>query len=125
MVVAKNKYGYDRSTDPDYWVKTSRAIWRDSKLSSNQKMRAQVLLVQQYQQEKRNSKGTKKVRKKTLQNQPASSDYQNIKNKLGLSQRTPRGRVIAELRRLSKKSKATWKALKLDKEKTLKKYGIT
>ena len=125
MVVAKTKYGYDRSTDPDYWVKTSRAIWRDSKLSSNQKMRAQVLLVQQYQQEKRNSKRTRKVRKKILQNQPSPSDYQNIKNKLGLSQRESRARVIRELKRLKNKSAATWKALKLDKAKTLKKFGIT
>jgi len=124
--MAVNKYGYNRLTDPNYWIKTSRAIWRDPKiLSFEKKMKAQEKLVREYQEEKRNSKGTKKVRKKTLQNQPASSDYQNIKNKLGLSQRTPRGRVIAELRRLSKKSKATWKALKLDKEKTLKKYGIT
>ena len=123
--MAVNKYGYARLTDPDYWVKTSQAIWRDSKLSSKEKMNAQVKLVQQYQQEKRNSKGTRKVRKKILQNQPANSDYQNIKNKLGLSQRTSRRRVIAELRRLKNKSNATWKALKLDKKKTLKKYGIT
>ena len=66
----------------------------------------------------------KAVTKKILQNQPASSDYQNIKNKLGLSQRESRARVIKELKRLKNKSPATWKALKLDKVKTLKKYGI-
>ena len=123
--MVKNKYGYDRSTDPDYWVKTSRAIWRNSKLTSKQKMSAQVKLVQQYQEDKRNSKGKTKVRKKSLQNQPSSSDYQNIKNKLGLSQKVSQARIKQELRRLKNKSPATWKALKLDKAKTLKKYGIT
>ena len=115
--MAKNKYGYNRLTDPNYWAKTSRAIWRDSKLSSDRKMKAQEKLVQEYYKEKRE-------KKKILRNQPDNKDYQNIKSKLGLSQRESRARVIAELKRLKNKSKATWKALKLDKEKTLKKYGI-
>ena len=88
-------------------------------------MRAQEVIVQQYQQEKRNSKGKTKVRKTILMNQPDNKDYQNIKNKLGLSQRVSQARVKQELRRLKNKSPATWKALKLDKAKTLKKYGIT
>ena len=116
--MAKNKYGYDKSADPNYWSKTSRAIWRDPEISFERKMRAQEKLVQQYYKEKRE-------RKKILTNQPDNQDYQNIKNKLGLSQREPRIRVIAELKRLKKKSNATWKALGLNKEKTLKKYNIT
>ena len=122
--MVKNKYGFYRETDPSYWVKTSKAIWNDSALSFDKKMMAQEKLVQEYQKEKRNSTGKTKVRKKILKDQPDSSDYQNIKNKLGLSQRTTRIRVIAELKRLKNKSNATWKSLKLDKEKTLKKFGI-
>jgi len=52
-IMAKNKYGYDRLTDPNYWMKTSRAIWRDPTMSFDKKMNAQEKLVQEYQKEKR------------------------------------------------------------------------
>lgn len=48
----------------------------------------------------------------------------NIKNKLGLSQSSSEARVKQELKRLSTKSDATWRALGLNKSKTLKYYGI-
>lgn len=45
-----------------------------------------------------------------------SKDTQNIKNRLGLSQKATREQVKAELIRLKKKSEATWRALKLTKK---------
>jgi len=117
-------YGYNKNRDPNYWLKTSQAIWNDQTLTHDEKMEAQLELAQKYQSEKRNSDGKEKVRKKILENQPADKRYQNIKNKLGLSQRESPERVIQELRRLKNKSDATWKALKLNKEETLREYGI-
>ena len=110
--MAKNKYGYDRLTDPDYWVKTSRAIWRDRKMSLDTKMKAQEKVFKEYQKGKRKKK-------------PEGDDLPTIRKKLGLSQRASRGEVIRMLNRLKNKSLATWKALKLNKEETLKKFGIT
>ena len=115
-LMAKNKYGFDRNTDPDYWRKTSQAIWRDSSLTPDQKMAAQEKLVQQYQIEKREPKTI-------LQNQPPSRN-QNIKNKLGLSQSVSPSRVIDEIMRLSVKPDKTWKNLGLNKQQVLKQYGV-
>ena len=114
--MAKNKYGFDRNTDSNYWQKTSQAIWKDSSLNHDQKMAAQEKLVQQYQIEKREPKTI-------LQNQPPSRN-QNIKNKLGLSQSVSASRVIDEIMRLSTKPEKTWKNLGLNKQQILKQYGL-
>ena len=114
--MAKNKYGFDRNTDSNYWVRTSRAIWSDSSLNRDQKMVAQEKLVQQYQIEKREPKVI-------LQNQPSTRN-QNIKNKLGLSQSTSPSRVIDEIMRLSAKPESTWKKLGLNKQQVLRQYGL-
>lgn len=46
------KYGFSKS-NPDYWLKTSQAIWTDNGLTQDDKMKAQGELVQIYQNEKR------------------------------------------------------------------------
>lgn len=47
-----------------------------------------------------------------------------VRAAIGYSMSESKDRVIKELRRLSKKSDATWKALGLNKKETLKRYGI-
>jgi hypothetical protein len=47
-----------------------------------------------------------------------------VRAAIGYSMSESKDRVIKELKRLAKKSDATWKALGLNKSKTLKAYGI-
>ena len=67
--------------------------------------------------------GRKKEAKRAEKKHLTSKDLQNIKNKLGLTQRTKEYRVIAELKRLSRKKPKTWKALGLTPD-DFKEYGI-
>jgi len=53
-----------------------------------------------------------------------TSPTSNIKNKIGLSQKSTQAEVKAALKRLSTKSNATWKALNLNKNETLREYGL-
>jgi len=52
-----------------------------------------------------------------------SYDFQNLRNRLGLRQNTPREKIIFELNRLKWKSEATWKALNLT-EKDFEEFGL-
>ncbi len=114
------KYGFSKQ-DPDYWLRTSGAIWSDGGLSTDEKMQAQLDLVQIYQKEKRE--------KKEIQTGQDIGNDENIKNLLGLSQSEDESRVKRELIRLKDKSKATWQALGLHKigktkEEILRDYGV-
>lgn len=71
---------------------------------------------------KRMRKGRKKEAERAKKSFD-SSDIQNLKNKLGLSQRENEARVIRELNRIRNKPR-TIKALKLTIE-DFKKFGIT
>lgn len=99
----------DSSTDPDYYFQ----------LKSNRPTAKSINLY--LKGLKRRSKGRVKEAEKAEKVYP---DYQNIKNKLGLSQSESIERVKKELDRLKNKSDATWKALKLNKKKVLKDYDI-
>jgi len=61
--------------------------------------------------------------KKAAKNNITSADFQNIKNKLGLSQRDKEARVKQVLRRLSSKSKRAWSAIGITKE-DFRRFGI-
>ena len=52
-----------------------------------------------------------------------SSEYQDIRNRLGLRNDAPKEKIVFELHRLKTKSKDTWKALNLS-EKDFKKFGV-
>jgi len=52
-----------------------------------------------------------------------SSEYQDIRNRLGLRNDAPKEKIVFELHRLKTKSKATWNALNLS-EKDFKKFGV-
>jgi len=72
---------------------------------------------------KRKVEERKKEARKAKEKHIDSSDLQNIKNKLGYTQRTKEYKVIAELKRLSRKKPKTWKAIGLT-EKDFKAFGI-
>ena len=61
----------------------------------------------------------KKAKKKHV----TSSDYQDIRNRLGLRSDAPKEKIVFELNRLKGKSRTTWKVLKLT-EADFKKFGI-
>ena len=65
-------YHFNRKTDPDYWVKTARAIGDDGSLSQDEKMSAWNELTQAYQAEKRD----KSAREKSKQG-PSNLDPDN------------------------------------------------
>ncbi len=73
----------------------------------------------------KNFKKMNEEENEAIEKYPDSTDFQNIKNKLGLSQGEPDSRVIQELRRLKDKSDATWNAIGLNKKETLKRYNIS
>ena len=52
-----------------------------------------------------------------------SSDFQNIRNRLGLRSDAPKEKIVFELNRLKGKSRTTWKVLKLT-EADFKKFGV-
>ena len=56
-------YGYKRTSDPDYWLKNSQAIWGDPALTHDEKMNAQGELVQEYQKEKRDKSAREAIKK--------------------------------------------------------------
>jgi len=56
-----NKYGYDK-TDPDYWIKTTRAIFDDPALTREDKLEEVTKLVQEYQAEKRDKTAREKAK---------------------------------------------------------------
>ena len=72
---------------------------------------------------KRQPAGRLREAEKAKEKHLDSSELQNLKNRLGLSQREPESRVIRELQRLRNKSQRTWKALKLT-EADFEKFGI-
>ena len=57
-----NKYGYDKATDPEYWVKTTRAIFDDPAYSRDEKMAEVTKLVQEYQAEKNDKSARNKLK---------------------------------------------------------------
>ena len=52
-----------------------------------------------------------------------SSEYQDIRNRLGLRNDSPKEKIVYELQRLKCKSESTWKTLQLT-EKDFKKFGV-
>lgn len=72
---------------------------------------------------KRQPEGRKKEAEKARKKHVTSEDFQNIKNKLGLSQRAKEEKVISELKRISRKSARTARALGITKEDYAK-FGI-
>lgn len=56
------KYGYSRSNDPDYWVKTTHAIFSDPALTRDEQMDAVEDLVQEYYKEKRDKSAREAAR---------------------------------------------------------------
>ena len=52
-----------------------------------------------------------------------SSEFQSIRNRLGLRNNAPKEKIVFELNRLKGKSRTTWKVLKLT-EADFKKFGI-
>ncbi len=52
-----------------------------------------------------------------------SSDFQNIRNRLGLRNGAPKEKIVFELNRLKGKRRTTWESLKLT-EADFKKFGI-
>lgn len=63
MIFDFSKYGANKKTDPDYWMKTSQYIWNDNGLTIDEKMSAQEQLVQEYQKEKRDKTARDKARR--------------------------------------------------------------
>jgi len=72
---------------------------------------------------KRRPKGRSAEEKKAKKKYPTSSDYQNIRNRLGLRSDAPKEKIIFELNRLKFKSEGTWNALKLTK-KDFEDFGL-
>jgi len=72
---------------------------------------------------KRKPEERKKEAKKAKDKYVDSSEYQNIRNRLGLRNDAPKEKIVFELHRLKTKSKDTWKALNLS-EKDFKKFGV-
>ena len=72
---------------------------------------------------KRKIKERKEEAKKAKDRHIDSSDLQNIKNKIGFTQRTKEYKVIAELKRLARKRPKTWKAIGITIE-DFEKFGI-
>ena len=59
---------------------------------------------------------------RAAKNHVTSADFQNIRNKLGLSQRDKDAKVIFVLKRFAKKPR-TWKSIGITKD-DFKKFGI-
>ena len=114
-----NKYGYSK-TDPDYWLKTSQAIWNDNSMTTDEKFQAQEALTKEYLGEKRE--------KKTITRGVKTQLHANIRNAIGYSQSESDERVKTELKRLKTKSDATWKAIEkragMTKKEILKTFGL-
>ncbi|HEC64676.1 MAG TPA: hypothetical protein ENI23_05250 [bacterium] len=72
---------------------------------------------------KRKPEERKKEAKKAQDQYIDSSEYQDIRNRLGLHNDAPKEKIVYELQRLKCKSEATWKALQLT-EKDFKKFGV-
>jgi len=72
---------------------------------------------------KRKPEERKKEAKKAQDKYVDSSEYQDIRNRLGLTSTAPKEKIVFELHRLKTKSKDTWKALNLS-EKDFKKFGV-
>ena len=72
---------------------------------------------------KRKPEERKKEAKKAKDKYVDSSEYQDIRNRLGLRNDAPKEKIVFELHRLKTKSKATWNALNLS-EKDFKKFGV-
>ena len=72
---------------------------------------------------KRKPEERKKEAKKAQDKYVDSSEYQDIRNRLGLRNDAPKEKIVFELHRLKTKSKATWNALNLS-EKDFKKFGV-
>ncbi len=72
---------------------------------------------------KRKPEERKKEAKRAQDKYVDSSEYQDIRNRLGLRSNAPKEKIVFELHRLKTKSKATWKALNLS-EKDFKKFGV-
>ncbi len=75
---------------------------------------------------KRRTKGTvtrKTEAKRAEKKYVTSSDFQNIRNRLGLRSDAPKEKIVFELNRLKGKRRTTWQSLKLT-EADFKKFGI-
>jgi len=72
---------------------------------------------------KRKPEERKKEAKRAQDKYVDSSEYQDIRNRLGLRSNAPKEKIVFELHRLKTKSKDTWKALNLS-EKDFKKFGV-
>ncbi len=73
---------------------------------------------------KRQPQGRKKEAGRARKENITSIDYQNIKNKLGLNQRTSEEKTKHILTRFRWKSKRTWDAIGIT-EADFKKFGIS
>ena len=71
---------------------------------------------------KRKIEERKSEAERAAKNHITSADFQNIRNKLGLSQRDKDAKVIFVLKRFAKKPR-TWKAIGITKD-DFKKFGI-
>jgi len=72
---------------------------------------------------KRRPKGRLAEEKRAKKKYVTSSDFQNIRNRLGLRSTAPKEKIIFELNRLRYKSEATWKSLNLTK-KDFEDFGL-
>ena len=121
-----NKYGFSKTLGEKYWIKTSRAILADKELSTDRKMRAQEKLLKSYflsKNKKDNNTRNPTVLRESNTN-TSSNCHQEVILKLKLPRNTSRTRAAQEIKRLKNKSQATWKVLKLNKERTLRCYGL-